>query len=153
MTKSDPAEAQLHEFMARYTPHISHLARVAVAKLRERLPWANVLVYDNYNALAIGFGPSERTIDAILSIALFPKWVSLFFLKGAGLDDPSNLLKGSGKVARHIVLDNAQMLDKPAVRALINQALKKSHIPFDPGAKGKLIIKSVSEKQRPRRPG
>ena len=30
------------------------------------------LVYDNYNALAIGYAPTERTSEAIFSIALFP---------------------------------------------------------------------------------
>ena len=69
------------------------------------------LVYDNYNALAIGFGPSERASEAIFSIVLYPRWVTLFFLQGAGLADPKRLLKGSGKVVRHIVLASAADLD------------------------------------------
>jgi len=50
--------------------------------MRARLPGAVELVYDNHNALAIGFGPTERASDAVFSIALFPRWVSLFFLRG-----------------------------------------------------------------------
>jgi len=46
--------------------------------MRTKFPRANVLVYDNYNALAIGFGPTERASDAVFSIAPFPRWVSLF---------------------------------------------------------------------------
>jgi hypothetical protein len=33
--------------------------------MRGYLPGAIELVYDNYNALAIGFGPSEKSSDAI----------------------------------------------------------------------------------------
>jgi hypothetical protein len=65
------------------------------------------LVYDNYNALAIGFGPTERASDVIFSIALFPRWVTLFFLHGVTLPDPYKVLRGSGKVVRHVVLQTA----------------------------------------------
>jgi hypothetical protein len=35
-----------------------------------------VLIYDNYNALAVGFSPTERAADTICSIAVrpAPKW-------------------------------------------------------------------------------
>ena len=49
------------------------------------------------NALAIGFGPTERASEAIFSIAVFPRWVSLFFLQGAGLPDPDGILQGEWK--------------------------------------------------------
>jgi len=59
------------------------------------------LVYDNYNTLAIGFSPTERAGDGILSIALFPSHASLFFLQGARLRDPTNrpmeILAGEGR--------------------------------------------------------
>ena len=79
-------EKQLASFLAKFTPEESSLAEEILAKMRKRYPTALELVYDNYNALAIGFGPSERASEAIFSIALFPKWISLFFLKGVGLD-------------------------------------------------------------------
>jgi hypothetical protein len=150
---SDKApEEQLAGFIARYTPEIGALARATLAKMRARLPGAIELVYDNYNALAIGFGPTERASDAIFSIALFPRWVSLFFLRGADLPDPHKLLKGSGKVARHIVLESAADLDTPAVNALMKRALERSAKPLDSANRGRIIIKSISAKQRPRRP-
>ena len=145
-------EEQLASFIAKYTPEIGALAQVALAKMRARLPGAIELVYDNYNALAIGFGPTERASDAIFSIALFPRWVSLFFLQGAGLPDPHNLLQGSGKQVRHIVLKDATTLDQPAVQELIAQALAHAVRPLVGTGPGRLVIKSISEKQRPRRP-
>src|SRR3954454_20525420 len=100
-------EMQLDDFITKYSPEIAPLAGTAFAKLRALLPRATVLVYDNYNALAVGFGPNERASDAILSLALCPKWVSLFFLQGATLHDPDGLLTGSGKKARHRVPPSA----------------------------------------------
>ena len=82
----------------------------------------------------------------------FTRWVSLFFFRGADLPDPQKLLKGSGKVARHIVLKSAADLDKPAVRALMKHALERAAKPLDSAARGRIVIKSISAKQRPRRP-
>jgi hypothetical protein len=143
--------AQLSGFLARYTPEVAAVAKAALAKLRRRLPGAIQLVYDNYNALVVVFGPSERTSEAILSIALYPRWVTLFFARGAALPDPDKLLKGSGTTIRHVVLANARDLDTPAVRALIDHAVERSK-PLDPKGRGRLVIRSVSAKQRPRRP-
>jgi hypothetical protein len=53
-------EAQLDRFLSAYTPEIEAFARSALGKLRKRLPHAVEMVYDNYNALVCGFGPSER---------------------------------------------------------------------------------------------
>jgi hypothetical protein len=143
---------QLDGFIAKFSPEVASVAKKALAKMRKRLPGAMQMVYDNYNALAIGFGPSERASEAIFSIALFPRWVSLFFLQARGLADPHGLLKGNGKVCRHIVLKNAADLDLPPIQDLMEQALWNAKTPLDPEAKGRLVIRSVSAMQRPRRP-
>jgi hypothetical protein len=150
--KDQSPEVQLKGFRAKYTPAIAATAQAALAKLRARMPSAFMLVYDNYNALAIGFSPTERASDVIISIALYPRWVNLFFLQAARLPDPQGLLKGKGKVARHVVLASADDLDKLAIKALITQALKRAAKPLAKTGAGQVIIKSVSAKQRPRRP-
>jgi hypothetical protein len=145
--------AQLDAFLDKFTPEIAAEARVALRRMRARLPGAQELVYDNYNALAIGFAPTDRASDALFSIAVFPRWVSLFFLQnGTCLRDPDCYLEGSGKQARHIKLDNGAMIDDPGVQGLIAQALELAPQPIDPGQPRRLIIKSISAKQRPRRP-
>jgi len=60
-------------------------------------------------------------------------------------------LKGSGKVCRHIVLKSADDLDDPAIQDLMKQALLHAKAPLDHSVKGRLLIRRVSEKQRPRR--
>ncbi len=146
------AEDQLNSFLAKFTPEIASLATAVLGKMRARYPTALELVYDNYNALAIGFSPTERASNGIFSIALYPRWISLFFLQAKGLSDPQKLLQGSGSVARHIVLPDPDKLDEPAVKTLMREAAARAAIPFDPHGEHRLIIKSVSAKQRPRRP-
>lgn len=145
-------EGQLAGFIAKYTPEIGALAREVRAKMQARLPGAVELVYDNYNFFVIGYGPSERPSEAVFSIVLAPRKVRLCFLKGASLPDPEKLLRGGGNVVRNITLEDASVLDRPAVKALMAEALKRSPKPFDKKAPHRLIIKSVSAKQRPRRP-
>ena len=144
--------AQLAGFIAKFTPEVAALTKAALAKMRTLLPGAVELVYDNYNALAIGFGPSEKASEAIFSIAVYPRWVSLFFLEGVALPDPQNLLRGTGRQVRHIVLKSAADLDTPAIRKLMDHALRAAERPIDPSARPRVAIRSVSAKQRPRRP-
>jgi hypothetical protein len=149
MTPEDPLAA----FLDRYTPEIGARAAAVVERLRARLPGAVALVYDNFNALVVAFGPSERASEAILSVAVYPRWVSLFLADGASLPDPEGVLQGSGKRFRHVVLAGPDDLDRPALAALIDVALARARVPLDPSAPSRLVVRSVSAKQRPRRPG
>jgi hypothetical protein len=149
---TSPEEELLSSLIDRYTPEIAAQTREALRRLRARIPGAIELVYDTYNALAIGFAPSERASEAIVSIAIYPKWINLFLLQARGLDDPDKMLKGNGSVARHIVLESPAMLADPRVEALLAQALMKAKMPIDPESPGKLVITSIAAKQRPRRP-
>jgi hypothetical protein len=152
MAQSKDAEKQLASFLAKFTPEVAEIAEEILGEMRKLYPTALELVYDNYNALAIGFGPTERASEAIFSIALFPRWVSLFFLQAMGLPDPDDILRGNGSVARYIVLTSAAMLYMPQVRALMIEAASRARVPFDSRGKHRLIIKSISVKQKPRRP-
>jgi hypothetical protein len=82
MSPPSPA-AQIARSLAKYTPQIQAEARAARRILRGLLPTATEMVYDNYNALVFAFVPGDRPSEAILSIALYPRWVTLFFLRGA----------------------------------------------------------------------
>jgi hypothetical protein len=144
------AAAQLTSFIARLSPEVARTVRLARAKLRKRLPRAIEMVYDNYNALVIGYSPTERPSDAILSIAVYPRWANLFFLQGAHLSDPDQLLQGRGSRVRHIRLDaRAALLDAAAVRALLTEAIACADAPF--AGRHRLVIRAVSKNPRRRR--
>jgi len=146
-------QIQLNRFLAKYTPAMVKASKASMARLRLQVPGAVELVYDNYNALVIGFGPSERASEAVLSLALMPRWVTLCFLQGGPkLPDPNGLLRGSGTTVRNVRLASPADLDTPAVRALIRTALARAKVPIEATGRRRMIIKSISAKQRPRRP-
>jgi hypothetical protein len=151
-TDAGSPKQQIDSFLAKYTPKMEKLARASLAKMRKRLPNAIEFVYDNYNALVFGFGPNERPSDAIFSIALFPNHAALCFLQGAKLPDPHKRLRGSGNVVRNVRVDDVSVLDDPQVVTLIDEALRRAKVLMDPKQKRKLVIRSISAKQRPRRP-
>jgi Domain of unknown function (DU1801) len=146
------AEAELAGFVAKFAPVMQDRIRSCRAALHARFPNAVQLVYDNYNFLVIGFGPTARTSEAIFSLASHARGTNLFFLQhGAQLPDPNARLQGTGKVVRFVRLDSAETLDDDDVRRLIDAALLAAAIPMTASDGPQLLIKSVSAKQRPRR--
>ena len=146
------AEAALDALIDRYSPEVAALGRALIARMRARVPQANALVFDNYNALGVGFAAGETAPQVLLSVVLYPRWVSLFFFKGRLLDDPAGLLDGDGKIIRHIKFRTVEEFERPEIEDLIAQQLDLGEPSLDPEARGRLIIKSISGKQRPRRP-
>jgi hypothetical protein len=151
------AAAQLNGFLEKYDPKIAALGRKALAMMRRRLPGAIELIYDNYNALVIGFSAVDKVSATPFSIALYPRWITLFFLQGAALPDPKRLLQGEGAIVRSIRIEDAKALAatfaNEDVDALISAGVLHTGWMLDPKAKkGRMIIKSISPSQRPRRP-
>ena len=110
------------------------------------------MVFDNYNALVFGIGPTDKARESFISIAGYPRWVTLFFLDGARLDDPQGLLEGDGRQVRGIRLKTPADLDSPAVAALIVQAIAPHRDALAAAAPLATVIKAEVGKQRPRRP-
>jgi Domain of unknown function (DU1801) len=150
-TASADAEKQLNNFIDKFEPKNQALIRAVRKAIRKRLPTANELAYDNYNFFALGYSSTERPSDAIVSIAAGANGVGLCFIRGASLPDPDKILLGSGNQTRFIRLGSAEMLARPEVEALIAAAVAKAKAPLPARGKGKLIIRSISVKQRPRR--
>ena len=148
--KSAP-EVQLREFIDKFDPKDQKLIRSVRAAVRKRFPSANELVWDNYNFFVIGYSPTERPTDSIVSIAARANGVGLCFIQGARLPDPKKLLQGSGKQTRFIRVEAASQLAHPDVEALIAAAIDQARVPLPPNGRGKLIVRSVAAKQRPRR--
>ena len=118
-------QQQLDGFIDRFTPDIAATIRRATAMVSRQLPGASILVYDNYNALAIGFGASDKVRSVVCSVAGYPRWVSLFLSNGPTLPDPEGLLEGAGNSVRHVKLTGDRM-ENPAVAALIDAAAARA---------------------------
>jgi hypothetical protein len=61
-------ERQLAGFIKKFDSKNAALIRSVRKVLRERLPTANELVYDNYNFFVIGYSSTERPSDCVLSM-------------------------------------------------------------------------------------
>jgi hypothetical protein len=145
------AERELAGFIDKFDPKNQSLIRGCRAILRKRLPHAYELVYDNYNFFVIGYCSSERPSDCIVSIAASAKGVSLSFYRGADLIDETGILQGVGSQNRFVRLTTPEILERAEVDSLIGQAMRIGPTPCSNDQPARLIIRSVSSKQRPRR--
>ena len=144
------AEKQVKSFIAKFAPEHQKLIRAARKALRRRFPTAYELVYDNYNFFVLGYGPTERPSDCIVSIAAAANGVGLCFIHGARLADPNKILQGAGKQTRFLRLESAEVFDRPQVKALLTAAAERAK-PMRTRGRVQLIVRSISAKQRPRR--
>jgi hypothetical protein len=151
MSTSD-LERQVDGFLAKYEPAIEADLRAARKRLCAKFSHGFELIFDNYNALVFGISATQKASDAFISIAGYPRWVTLFFLNGATLDDPHRLLEGDGKQVRSVRLKSPAELDTPDVQALIDQAAHHHAAALAAAPPLASVVKMVVAKQRPRRP-
>jgi len=149
--KAPTPEKQLQGFIRKFDPKDQTTIRDARKILQKRLPSANELVWDNYNFFVIGYSATERPSDSVFQIAAAANGVGLAFYHGADLPDPHRILLGSGTQNRFVRLESAETLKGPEVKALIDAAIAQARAPFPSSGGGKVIIRSISAKQKPRR--
>ena len=63
----------------------------------------------------------------------------------------ARILSGSGKQTRFVRLPSADVLKEPEIVNLLKLANERARVPLPASGHGKLIVRSVSAKQRPRR--
>jgi Domain of unknown function (DU1801) len=121
-----PAPKALLEFLKPYDRSIRELA-LAVREfvIPEMVPCIET-IYDAYNAVAFGYGPSESHVNGAIHVAVYAKYVNLGFNQGAHMQDPAKLLKGTGNNVRHITIKSADDLKHPALRSYLQQARRRS---------------------------
>src|SRR5271156_1449286 len=117
-------EQQLAGFIKKFDSKNAALIRSVRKVLRRRMPTANELVYDNYNFFVIGYCPSLRPTESILSIAAGANGVGISFgYIGTKVPDPHKILLGSGKLNRFIRVESMQTLERPEVQDLVTAAI------------------------------
>ena len=123
MRRHSPPPA-LIKFLSPYDRAIQKLALSVRSLVLEEMAPCYENIYDAYSAVAIGYGTSDRLMDGIFHIAVYPKGVNLGFNHGATLDDPLGILEGTGKQIRHIKIRSPDDLARPAIRAYVRRARK-----------------------------
>jgi hypothetical protein len=121
-------------------------------------PKANELIYDNYNAVAFGWSPTDKVGHIICSIAIgrSSKNVHFGFYWGSELSDPDKILLGAGNQYRYILVTNKKKFPKTYIKKLVTQAYTNSLGKVKDKKQiihGKTIVKSISAKKRPEKGG
>jgi hypothetical protein len=119
-------------------------------------PEANELIYDNYNAVAFGWSPTDRVGHTFCSIAVgrTSNNVHFGFYWGNEIADPKKILLGQGNQYRYLLVTDKKQFPKEYVTELVNAAYANSLSKVkDPTQlmQGKTIVKSVSDKKRARK--
>ena len=147
MNASRPnANARFSGLLSRFRPEIAALVKRCLPKLRRAFPGSYQLVYDYASSLLVAFSMSERGYEAIVTIAIFPRWVRLYFARS--LPDPKGLLQGSGTKVRSVTLKAASDLDNGDIHALIEAAIKHSGVAFPRTRTNRMVFKSEPVKRK-----
>ncbi len=121
-----PPPPALIKFLSPYERRIQQLALGLRSLVLEEMAPCYENIYDAYNAVAIGYGSSDRLQDGVFHIAVYAKHVNLGFNHGAALDDPLKILRGTGKRIRHITMKTSADLAKAEIRAYVRRARKRA---------------------------
>ena len=147
MTTRQPSpSAQFSAFLSRFPPEIITLVKRCLPKLRRAVPCSHEVVYNYSHSLVVSLGMSERGYEAIVTIAILPDAVRLYFSKD--LPDPQGLLEGSGSKVRFATIKVASDLDHADIRALFKAAIKHAGATIPRTGSTTMIIKSASKKKR-----
>jgi len=116
-------------------------------------PKANELIYDNYNAVAFGWSPTDKVGHTICSIAVgrSSKNVHFGFYWGSEISDPDKILLGKGNQYRYILVTDKKKFPKTYIRKLVKEAYANSLSKIKDQKQiinGQTIVKSVSDNKR-----
>ena len=116
-------------------------------------PKTNELIYDNYNALAIGWSPTDRVGHTFCSIAVGRTSFNIHFgfYWGSRIADPEKKLLGGGNQYRYWLVKNKKDFPKSYLKNLMKEAYTYSlSLVKDPKQlmQSKTIVKSVSSAKR-----
>ncbi len=116
-------------------------------------PKANELIYDNYNAVAFGWSPTDKVGHTICSIAIgrTSKNIHFGFYWGNEIADPDKILLGEGNQYRYILVTDKKKFPKAYIKKLVNEAYANSLSKVKDQKlliSGHTIVKSISAKKR-----
>ena len=117
MTQKSEADALL----AAYPDSVRQLANAARSALVKALPGATETVDKSSKLLGYSYGPGYKGL--VCTLLLSKTGVKLGIFRGAELPDPEGLLRGAGKVHRHVQLRAPADLESPELKRLLAAAL------------------------------
>lgn len=123
MSHDELVEMKLFELLGDRPGEVGELAIQLRREIVKLAPGCSELLY-NTHAVSNVFTYTGKLGQAFLHIATYSQHVNLGFNQGANLLDPDSLLQGTGKLIRHIRVDDVSLLKRDNVRALIESSIE-----------------------------
>ena len=143
----------LLKFLTPFPDEIREIAMWLREFVWDLYPKTNELIYDNYNAVAFGWSPTDKVGHTFCSIAVGRSSYNVHFgfYWGSEISDPDKILLGQGNQYRYILVKSKNDFPKAYIKKLVKEAyansLKKVKDPKQI-MQGLTITKSVSDKKR-----
>ena len=141
---------ELKEFLKPFPADVQKTALRLRKFVWDMLPEANELIYDNYNAVVIGFGVSDNAGSAFCSVAVYAKYSNFGFFPGTNIPDPKKLLKGGGSTYRYIRVESIEDFPVDDMKKMLADAWINANAKMkgEQTLKGVTMVKSISPKKR-----
>jgi len=124
MSKGDNSD--LKKFLKPYPEEVQEMALWLRDFVWDLYPNCNELIYDNYNAVAFGWSPTDRLGHTFCSVAVMPRYVHFGFYWGSQIADPKKMLLGKGNQYRYIIVKNKADFPKTYITKLLKEAYANS---------------------------
>jgi hypothetical protein len=143
----------LLQFLKPFDDEIKNLVLWLREFVWDLYPTANELIYDNYNALALGWSPTEKLGHTFCNIAVgrTSKNIQFGFYWGSQIADPEKRLIGNGNQYRYMLVKSKKGFPKTYIKKLLKEAYSNSVSKVkdpDQFEGGKTITKSISPVKR-----
>ena len=118
----------LVKFLKPFPDDIKERALWLRAFVWDLYPDCNELIYDNYNALAFGWSPTDRVGHTFCSVAVGRSShnVHFGFYWGSQIADPRKILLGEGNQYRYILVTSKDTFPKTYIKKLLKEAYANS---------------------------
>ena len=146
--------ADLLKFLKPFSDEVKEIILSLREFVWDQYPQTNELIYDNYNALAFGWSPTDKVGHTFCSIAVgrTSKNIHFGFYWGSEIADSKNILLGEGNQYRYILIKKKSDLPKTSFKKLLKEAYAFAQTKVkekDKKVSGLTITKSVSASKRP----
>ena len=108
-------------FLYAYSPEVRALTLAARTLIGETFPKIEETVDVSAKIIGYGYGPGYK--GSLCVLILSKDGVKIGVVRGAEVSDPRGLLRGAGKVHRHVPIKTAADLAQPGLKPLLKSAL------------------------------
>ncbi len=148
------AHPDLLNFLSPYSLNVQELTLKLRNFIIVNAPDCNELIWDNYNAVAIGYSKSNKLKDAFCHLSVYKNHVNFGFNRGSELSSSQIKLLGQGKLIRHISVTDYMLFPEIEIQKLLLNAIvlsenRNSELRNAPVKSQSLVMSISKNKKRP----